>query len=547
MDVKTMIFYLIGGLGIFLFGMNLVGKSLKDLAGNRLRKIIEKSTNTPLKGIGVGFLVTAIIQSSSGTTSLVVALVAASLMTLSQAMYVIVGANMGAAVTSILIGFNITQFALPILGVGGILAFLIHKRKIKLIGETLCGFGMLFFGLELMSNGMQPIVETQMVIHLFTTLSKYQILGFLIGIVVTMCVQSSGATIGILQALYASHGIHLAAALPIMIGACVGTTITALLASISGNKASKQAALFHLFYNLLSALIFMILIVPYTSFIQLIETHILIKMHANLMMSIAIANIIYKAFAALLLAWFSKYIIRFTGLFIRKDRQSDVLKSLQETHIHEPAFALELGEKAIEYMANEVLEIFTNTISFRDKKDMKLYDASMKIEENIDEVDAQIHEYLIKVAQLNLNKTQSCDLAKYLDTIRDLERISDHCVNLLEYFLQRYDNDEKYSNEGKMELMDLFNKVQTMLLNSIEAFNQDDQEKAKIVLKIEENVDDAEENYRKNHLLRMYNGICKATMANNFSDILTNLERIGDHCTNIAEKVISGNEYFDNR
>lgn len=547
MDIKQMIFCLIGGLGIFLFGMNLVGKSLKDLAGNRLRKIIEKSTNTPLKGIGVGFLVTAIIQSSSGTTSLVVALVAASLMTLPQAMYVIVGSNIGAAVTSILIGFNITQFALPILGVGAIMAFVIPKRRVKLVGETLCGFGMLFFGLELMAQGMQPITETKFVIDLFTTLSKYQILGFFVGIFVTLLVQSSGATIGILQVLYATNGISLAAAMPIMIGACVGTTITALLASISANKAAKQAALFHLFYNLLSAIIFMILIVPYTSLIQLIETHILVKMHANLMMSIAIANIIYKVLAALIIAWFSKYIIKFAGLFIKKDKQSDILKSLQQSTIHEPAFALELGEKAIEYMSNQVIEIFTNTVSFRDKKDMKLYDNSMKIEDNIDEVDAKIHDYLIKVAQLNLNKTQSCDLAKYLDTIRDLERISDHCVNLLEYFLQRYDNDEKYSSEGKLELIDLFNKVQEMLFNCIEAFNSDNQEQAKKVLEIEQTVDDAEENYRKNHLLRMYNGVCKATMANNFSDILTNLERIGDHCTNIAEKVVSGNEYFDNK
>lgn len=545
MDVKQIVFYLLGGLGIFLYGINLVGKALKDLAGSKLKKIIEKSTNTPIKGILIGFIVTAIIQSSSGTTSLVVALVAANLMALSQATWVIIGANIGTAITSVLIGLNITDLALPILGIGAILSFVLTQRKVKLVGETLVGFGMLFFGLQLMGDGVKPIMETQFAIKLFTTLSDVPILGMLVGLAVTIVIQSSSASIGILQTLYGTGSTSLSATLPIMIGCCIGTTITALIASIAANKQAKRAAMFHVVYNIFGAIIFMILINPFTQLTSLVETNILMKMHADKMMTIAFADIFYKIISALILVWFNKYFVKLTYLIIKGDERNDLIKSLEETNIKDSAFSLQLSFKAIEYMCGLVWEMFENTKKFSFEKDMKLYNRCLKIEDEVDEVDVKIHDYLIKVAQNNLDKSQSYELAKHMDTIRDLERISDHCMNLLECFLLRYDNNEVYSSNGKLELEDIFSKVEKMVKGSIEAFKNTNKDIAQSILLIEDEVDDAEEKYRKNHLLRMYNGICKATMANNFSDILTNLERIGDHSTNIAEKIISGDEYFE--
>lgn len=545
MDVKQIVFYLLGGLGIFLYGINLVGKALKDLSGSKLKKIIEKSTNTPIKGILIGFIVTAIIQSSSGTTSLVVALVAANLMALSQATWVIIGANIGTAITSVLIGLNITDLALPILGIGAILAFIFSQRKIKLFGETFVGFGMLFFGLQLMGDGVKPIMETQFAIKLFTTLSDVPILGMLVGLAVTIVIQSSSASIGILQTLYGTGSTSLSAALPIMIGCCIGTTITALIASIAANKQAKRAAMFHVVYNIFGAIIFMILINPFTQLTSLVETNILMKMHADKMMTIAFADIFYKIISALILVWFNKYFVKLTYLIIKGDERNDLIKNLEEANIKDSAFSLQLSFKAIEYMCGLVWEMFENTKKFSFEKDMKLYNRCLKIEEKVDEVDVKIHDYLIKVAQNNLDKSQSYELAKHMDTIRDLERISDHCMNLLECFLLRYDNNEVYSSNGKLELEDIFSKVEKMVKGSIEAFKNTNKDIAQSILLIEDEVDDAEEKYRKNHLLRMYNGICKATMANNFSDILSNLERIGDHSTNIAEKIISGDEYFE--
>ena len=545
MDVKQIVFYLLGGLGIFLYGINLVGKALKDLSGSKLKTIIENSTNTPIKGVLIGFIVTAIIQSSSGTTSLVVALVAANLMALSQATWVIIGANIGTAITSVLIGLNITDLALPILGIGAILAFIFSQRKIKLFGETFVGFGMLFFGLQLMGDGVKPIMETQFAIKLFTTLSDVPILGMLVGLAVTIVIQSSSASIGILQTLYGTGSTSLSAALPIMIGCCIGTTITALIASIAANKQAKRAAMFHVVYNIFGAIIFMILINPFTQLTSLVETNILMKMHADKMMTIAFADIFYKIISALILVWFNKYFVKLTYLIIKGDERNDLIKNLEETNIKDSAFSLQLSFKAIEYMCGLVWEMFENTKKFSFEKDMKLYNRCLKIEDEVDEVDVKIHDYLIKVAQNNLDKSQSYELAKHMDTIRDLERISDHCMNLLECFLLRYDNNEVYSSNGKLELEDIFSKVEKMVKGSIEAFKNTNKDIAQSILLIEDEVDDAEEKYRKNHLLRMYNGICKATMANNFSDILTNLERIGDHSTNIAEKIISGDEYFE--
>ena len=250
--------FVFGGLGIFLYGINLMGDSLKDLAGNKLKLIIEKSTSTPLKGILVGALLTCVIQSSSGTTALTVGLVRAGLMTLPQAVGIIMGANIGTTITSLMIGLKIEEYSLIFVGIGAILIFFLNNRKIKDLGKVICGFGLLFFGLQLIGSGLDYVMETyeQQFTSLFQTLGRFPILGLFIGTGITALVQSSSATIGILQTLFETGELSLLGALPILIGCNIGTTVTAIIASVGGGVEAKRTAVVHAMFNIIGCLLY---------------------------------------------------------------------------------------------------------------------------------------------------------------------------------------------------------------------------------------------------------------------------------------------------
>lgn len=547
MSWYEIIFYIIGGLGIFLYGVNFMGSSLKAMAGNRLKTIIEKSTNTPIKGVLVGFFVTFIIQSSSGSTALMVTLVAAGLMSLTQAIYVIIGANIGATTTSILIGLNFTQFALPIFGIGALISFMAKRKKIKNIGNILLGFGMLFYGLKLMGDGFGDFSKTNAAMQLMQTFSKFPILALLFGILFTAIVQSSGATIGMIQSLYMVGSIDLKASNAFMLGACIGTTITAIIASFGSTKSAKQVSFMHLVYNIIGAILFMILLTPFTSFMQVIENNFLLKIGCNKMMSVAFANFIFKLLTGILIFFFAKSMVKFSDKIIKGKEERDIIKQLETLEIKDTAFALEYSKKAILELFDMTLKMFDYTSTYALENNNKFYDDGMELEDEIDDVEKKIHDYLIKISQLSLDKNQSYTLAKDLDTIRDLERISDHCCNLLEFFARRYENNEIYSADGLAELKDALNLTSQMLKNSQVSFLNQDVEAANAVLEMEERMDDITENYRKNHLIRVYKGVCKVSMVDNYSEILSNFERMGDHCTNIVEKVKSGNAYFEKK
>ena len=321
-NVQDMIFQFIGGLGIFLFGIKYMGDGLQQAAGDRLRDILDRFTTNPLMGVLAGMLVTVLIQSSSGTTALTVGLVSAGFMTLRQAIGVIMGANIGTTVTAFIIGIKIGEYALPIMAVGAILLFF-FKIKVHSLGQVIFGFGMLFFGLELMSTGMKPLRSLESFQELTVSMSDNPILGIVVGTVFTLIVQSSSATIGILQELFGQGAIDLQAALPVLFGDNIGTTITAVLAAIGTSIAARRAALVHVIFNIVGTIIFTILLIPFTNLIQYFQT----SLNLNPEMTIAFAHgtfnvtntIIQFPFIAVL-AWIVTKIIRGKMLLLISNR-----------------------------------------------------------------------------------------------------------------------------------------------------------------------------------------------------------------------------------
>lgn len=539
-----MIFHLVGGLGLFLVGINIMSENLKSLAGNKMKKIIEKSTNTPIKGVVCGAIVTILIQSSSATTALSVGLVQAGLMTLTQAAGVIIGANIGTTVTSILIGLNVGRYALIILGIGALIVSFTKKKKARYIGGVVLGFGMLFLGLNTMSDGMSSISSDPQVMSMFAALSNNPLLGVLIGTAVTALVQSSAATVGILQVLYAEGSITLSGALPILLGCNIGTTVTALFASIGVSKPAKRAAIIHVIFNFVSTIIFLILLWPYTWLIQQIEN---LCFGGASMMTISVAHIVFNLLSAFIMFWFIKWLVFLATKIIPGEAEDDVVKQLTNYNVSSPVLALEVVKTNITQMGDLVKDNFGNVVLYANEKNEKTYELIMEKESRIDLLDKLIHDYLINIASMELDQNDSVILAKYLDTIRDLERIGDHCTNIAEFYKERYDNEEVLSEMGTLALNDMYQKIITMLNKALNSYNTGSIKEAKEVMILEDEIDFLEEKYRKEHILRLYDGTCKVSIADNFADILSNLERIGDHCTNIAQKTIKGKHYFDEK
>lgn len=533
--------YVFGGLALFIFGINLMSDSLKLAAGNKLKVIIEKSTNTPLKGIFVGIILTILIQSSSGTTALMIGLLRAGLMTLPQSVGIIMGANIGTTVTAFIIGLPVANYGLYILAVG-VLVYFIGKRKIHHFGGVLIGLGMLFVGLQTMSSGLKPLAQTEFATNLFKTFSNQWFLGTVFGTLFTALVQSSSAAIGVLEKLYNLNAdgivsISLKGAIPILLGANIGTTITALLASIGGNTESKRAAIVHVTFNMISAVVFLIILVPYTAFIQLVENRFL---EPYSMLSIAFAHLFQNAAMTIVLYFFINHMIRLSK-FVVKDKSNKQIpdqmfddKLIQES----PTLALEFAQKAILYMGGLVKDYFDLTRAYSFKDDNKAVDEGYTLEMMIDTYDIKLHDYLIKVSQTGLDLNDSKKLSRDLDTIKDFERIGDHLTNIIEFFEQRYQENQFLSEEGTKDLTELYDVLSEMIDDTINSFTNQDVELAHQVIVNEDIVDQLEEKFRYRYIERLKKGQVAFVVAANYPDILANLERIGDHLMNIASSVI---------
>ncbi len=539
-DLQSILFEFIGGLGIFLLGIKFMGDGLQKFAGDRLRGILDTFTSNPFLGVLAGMLVTVLIQSSSGTTVLTVALVNAGFMTLRQAIGVIMGANIGTTVTAFIIGFNIGEYSLPIIAIGCFMLFFFKNQKVNIIGEAIFGFGSLFFGLKLMSGGMAPLRSLDFFHELTVNMSDNPILGVAIGTVFTLIVQSSSATIGILQGLYSEGAITLQAAIPVLFGDNIGTTITAVIASLGVSVAARRAAFTHVIFNVIGTVIFMLILnlfVPFVSFLQ--ET-----MNLNPEMTLAfahgsfnIANTIIQFPFIGALAWIVTKIIPGEDVTIEyKPKHLDPLFIQQSSTValdQAKAEIIRMGEYSVRGLEETSLYVMT--------QQEKHSEMAMQIEGALNNLDREITNYLVSISSGTLSEAESAKHTALMDTVRDIERIGDHFENIIELMEYKISNKINLTELAHEDLHEMFDLTIMTVNQAVKALDLMDREEALVVIQKEDQIDKMERNFRKKHIIRMNEAQCTGSAGIVFVDIISNLERIGDHAVNIAEEVLNGN------
>ncbi len=535
-NFQLVIFQFIGGLGLFLLGIKFMGDGLQQLAGDRLRNILDKFTTNPLLGVLAGMLVTILIQSSSGTTVLTVALVNAGFMTLRQAIGVIMGANIGTTVTAFIIGINITEYSLPFIALGAFLLFFFKNEKTNNIGQAVFGFGALFFGLQLMSTGMSPLRASEFFIDLTIKMSEHPLLGVIIGTLFTVIVQSSSATIGILQGLYSEAAITIDAAIPVLFGDNIGTTITAILAALTASVAARRAAATHVLFNIIGTIIFVILLKPFQHLILFLQD----LLSLNPAMTLAFAHGSFNIFNTAIqfpfigaLAYIVTKIIPGEDVIVEyKPKHIDPLFIQQSTPV-----ALGQAKAEVIRMGEDALRGLEETRQFVISGEKKHADISIQIEGALNNLDKEITNYLIKVASIKLTEEESVIHTILMDTVRDIERVGDHFENIVELINFQQSNKIHLTDQAYSDLNNMFQLTIDAFQISLNALKQMDQKQANIVIQKEEKIDKMEREYRKKHILRMNEGLCTADAGIVFVDIVSNLERIADHAVNIAEEV----------
>lgn len=540
-SIQQMLFEFLGGLGIFLFGIKYMGDGLQKSAGDRLRDLLDKYTTNPIMGILVGILVTVLIQSSSGTTVITVGLVSAGFMTLRQAIGVIMGANIGTTVTAFIIGIDVGEYALPIIFVGAFLLFFFKNQKLHNFGQILFGFGTLFFGLELMSSGMKPLRSFEWFHDLTINLSDYSVLGVVVGTVFTLLVQSSSATIGILQGLFGEGLIDLQGALPVLFGDNIGTTITAMLAAIGASVAAKRAACVHVLFNVFGTIIFMILLVPFTALISWFQQ----TLGLNPEMTIAFAHGTFNISNTLIMIPFiGVYAWVVTKIIPGKDTVIEYKpEHLDERIIDQsPSIALGQAKKETLRMGEFAIKGLEETYNYLLTNDTSSLNTGNQIEEALNNLDHKITDYLVKVSTSSLSANESDEHNILMHTITDIERIGDHFENILEFAEYKNTNKAIFTDVATEGMSEMFTTTIEAVKEAIAAIEHNDKQSAYKVLELERKIDKMERQLRKQHVIRLNNGSCSAQASLVYVDILSNLERIGDHAKNIAETIIGEQE-----
>ena len=540
-DWMKITFEVVGGLGIFLYGMNLMSESLKKLAGNKLKLFLEKTTNTPLKGILVGILITALIQSSSATSALVVGLVRAGLMTLPHAVGVIFGANLGTTFTSVLISLNIGDYAYPIMFVGSFMIFFIKKRKIQTLGKVILGFGLLFFGLDTMGGALKQLVELETFKNLLLSVENRPIIGVFVGVVSTAIIQSSSATIGILQQLFSTGAIPIIGAIAIVLGDNIGTTVTSIFASVGGSSSAKRTALVHVLFNAFGTILFLILLRPYADLVTLVSQKIVGSDYLTNKLTISVSHVMFNLMTISILYFFIKKIVWLVTKLIPSKGELEIEEIVLDKLLlkESPDLAIENANSAIKNMSNVASGMFEFAYNYMLEDDENSFEVGMQCEELLDSMDDKIHNYLVAIGSNDLDKKQMQIIAQHIDTITDYERIGDHLVNLFELCFERKENKLSFNRGSRKEINNLFELIRKSLEDGYKAYFNQDIEAANRIIEREDNIDLLVKEYRKNHIKRINDKNIEGTASGYYVDILSNLERIADHLENIALNTVN--------
>lgn len=527
--------YLIGGLGMFLYGMNVMGDGLQKAAGDKLKKIIELLTTNRIMGVFVGTLVTAIIQSSSATTVMTIGFVNAGIMNLSQAVGIIMGANIGTTVTAQLVSFSIEKYAPITIGVGMVFWLFSKNRTVKNTSEILIGFGILFVGMNFMKAAAAPVSEMQSVHDAMLFLSKNPVLGILAGFLITGTIQSSSASIGILIVLASQGLLPITAALPILYGDNIGTCVTSLISTIGANRNSRRAAIMHLCFNIIGTILFItILSKPIIMIVQNLDP-------TNVPRQIANAHTLFNVVNVCILLPFSGYLVKLAYKLVPvvadEDDTSSTTKFLDERMLETPSIALSNTVDEIIRMAsrstrslNYAYESLKNDGEINRKK-------AFDYEKIINKLQFDITNFLIKLTTRNLSENERIKSDVLFHIVNDIERVGDHAENIAEISDFVSEKNIKFSEEAIKELDNLFDIASKNFYDSITAIKLNDLDLANKVAIREKELNGLEKEFRKSHMDRLHDGKCSVEAGIYFLDIISNLERVSDHSKNIVDEV----------
>lgn len=525
-----------GGLGLFLFGMRVMSDSIEKVAGAKLRQILEQLTTNRFTGILVGIIFTAIIQSSSACTVMVVSFVNSGLMTLYQAAGVIFGANIGTTVTSLLVSFRLERIA-PIILLGGVIVVMFcKKQKMAKLGEVIVGFGILFMGLSTMSGAMSGMKDSEAVLNLFASL-RNPIFAVLLGTLLTAIIQSSSVTVSIMV-LMANQGLlGLDMCMFIILGCNIGACTSALLASLTGKKDAKRAAAIHLIFNVIGTVLVFILFIINVDQVVTVLSRIA---HNDAGRIVAYAHIAIKLFQVIIMSPFIGAIVKLTYIFVPGDdkkigyRDSHQLKYIGEKVVFNPATAVVEVIKELDRVASLASENLNRAMNALITLDEAEIEEVYEVEENIDFLSHAITDYLVKINQTTLPIEDLKSLGSLFHVANDIERIGDHAENIADAAKRRIDSGVSFSKDAQAELGMMLDMVNTLLRFSLEMFVKSSEEHEEDINHLEEAIDEKEKELQRKHLDRLTNNECSPEAGVLFSDIISGLERVADHATNIA-------------
>lgn len=546
---------MLGGLALFLYGMETMGQGLEKLSGGRLERLLERLTSNPVKAVLLGAGVTAVIQSSSATTVMVVGFVNSGIMKLNQAVGIIMGANIGTTVTSWILsltGIESSNFFVkllkpssfsPVLALIGVFFLLFSKQeKKKDVGTILVGFAVLMFGMETMSGAVKPLANVPEFTGILTMFSN-PILGMLAGALLTAVIQSSSASVGILQALCATGAVSFGSAIPIIMGQNIGTCVTAMLSGIGASKNARRAALVHLYFNIIGTAIFMVVFYTINGFV-----HFAFLNEAANAMGIAVVHSAFNVAATFVLLPFGSGLVKLACLTIPdsaeqakesgQEEKDEEFRLLDERFLETPGYAVEQCRVTTVRMAKLAERCLFTSLDLLSEYSQEKADEVAGLENLIDHYEDRLGTYMVKLGSLHLSRSDSHTISLLLHCIGDFERISDHGMNLMTAAREMHDKEMDFSKKARSELEVFVNAVREILELSVTAFEDNDEKRASLVEPLEEVIDELNTCVKASHIKRLQKGKCTIEQGFVLSDISTNLERVSDHCSNIAVSVI---------